>query len=206
MVCPSNPGGLLNEAVAAAESGRYFRSHYYGCAGRRSYPRGNTTFTRPSLFNPFYPTIPNPANGSALSDGLFTRCKRYGFGENSDGSSNTILIGERQFHDPVFDSSPVVGDRIRDWGWVWFGGEGDANLGTSVPINFVLPQNFGTLGGGVQQTLFEDRINAFGSMHTGGANFGIGDGSVHFISQSIDMPTFQALGSRAGGEVASIPQ
>jgi prepilin-type N-terminal cleavage/methylation domain-containing protein len=206
MVCPSNPGGLLNESVDPASSGQYFRGHYYGCAGRRSYPRGNMTFTRPSLFNPFYPTIPNPGAGGTLSDGLFTRCKRFGFSDCTDGSSNTLLLGERRFQDQVFDSSPIVGDRIRDWGWLWFGGEGDAHLGTSVPINFVLPRDFDTLSGGIQQTLFDDRINAFGSMHTGGANFGIADGSVQFISQSIDMATFMALGSRAGGETAGIPQ
>ncbi len=122
-------------------------------------------------------------------------------GEIPDGTSNTIMLGERQYFDPVFDSSPIVDDRIRDWGWTWFGGEGDANLGTSVPINYRLPANFDTLGGGTQQLLFEDRINAFGSMHTGGANFALADGSVTFISQSISPITFRALGTRAGGEV-----
>ncbi len=123
------------------------------------------------------------------------------YGRNPDGTSNTIMLGERQYFDPVFDSSPIVDDRIRDWGWTWFGGEGDANLGTSVPINYRLPANFDTLGGGTQQLLFEDRINAFGSMHTGGANFALADGSVTFISQSISPITFRALGTRAGGEV-----
>jgi hypothetical protein len=42
-------------------------------------------------------------------------------------------------------------------------------------------------------------------MHTGGAQFAIADGSVRFISQSIDQITFNALGSRAGGEVAQMP-
>jgi prepilin-type N-terminal cleavage/methylation domain-containing protein/prepilin-type processing-associated H-X9-DG protein len=206
MVCPSNPGTLWNESSNPTEDGRYFRGHYFGCAGRRSYPRGNMTFTRPSLFNPFYPTIPNPGPGGALSDGLFTRCKRYGFSDNTDGSSNTLMIGERRYEDKVFDSSAVIGDKIRDWGWLWFGGEGDANLGTSVPINFVLPKDFDTLSGGIQQTLFDDRINAFGSMHTGGANFGLADGSVQFVSQNIDMVIFQALGSRDRGEVATLQQ
>ena len=41
----------------------------------------------------------------------------------------------------------------------------------------------------------------FGSMHPGGANFALGDGSVRFIRQSIDMPTYRSLGSRNGGEV-----
>lgn len=200
MMCPSNPGGALNEAVSPVESNRYFRTSYYGAAGTRAYPRVATD-GRPSLFNPFAPGLPNPAPGGALSDGMFTRCKRYGISDAVDGTSNTIMLGERQFFDPIFDSSPIVDDRIRDWGWVWFGGEGDANLGTSVPINFLLPKNFDTLGGTTQQLLFDDRINAFGSMHTGGANFSLSDGSVQFISQSVSPIIFRALGTRAGGEV-----
>jgi len=199
MLCPSNPGGPWNESATAAESGRYFRGHYYGCSGTRSYPRVATD-GRPSLFNPFAPAVPNPTAG-ALTDGLFTRCKRYGMSDASDGTSNTLLLGERQFFDPIFDSSPVVDDRIRDWGWTWFGGEGDAHLSTSVPINFKLPINFDTLGGTTQQLLFDDRINCFGSMHTGGANFALADGSVQFISQSVSPIVFRALGTRSGGEV-----
>jgi prepilin-type N-terminal cleavage/methylation domain-containing protein/prepilin-type processing-associated H-X9-DG protein len=41
------------------------------------------------------------------------------------------------------------------------------------------------------------------SFHGGGVNIGFADGSVHFISDSIDLPTWQAMGSRAGGEVFS---
>ena len=39
------------------------------------------------------------------------------------------------------------------------------------------------------------------SYHTGGVNMSFADGSVHFMSNSIDFPTYQALGTRAGGEV-----
>ncbi len=202
MVCPSNPGGLLNEAVAAADSGRFFRTHYYGCAGTRSYPKADTGNSRPSLFNPFAPSqAATYTAGGAKTDGMFTRCKQYGMSDATDGTSNTLMLGERQFFDPVFDTSPIVNDRIRDWGWVWFGGEGDAHLGTSVPINFQLPKNFASLGGSTQQLLFEDRINAFGSMHSGGANFALADGSIQFISQSVSPIVFRAMGTRAGGEV-----
>lgn len=38
------------------------------------------------------------------------------------------------------------------------------------------------------------------SRHTGGAQFTLGDGSVRFISENIDTGTYQALGSKAGGE------
>jgi len=44
------------------------------------------------------------------------------------------------------------------------------------------------------------------SRHTGGANHAMGDGSVHFISQNVNLTTYQGLGSAIGGDVASIEQ
>jgi prepilin-type N-terminal cleavage/methylation domain-containing protein/prepilin-type processing-associated H-X9-DG protein len=46
---------------------------------------------------------------------------------------------------------------------------------------------------------------AFTSAHTGGVNFAMADGSVQFISDSISLPLFRALGTRAVGEVAALP-
>jgi prepilin-type processing-associated H-X9-DG protein len=43
------------------------------------------------------------------------------------------------------------------------------------------------------------------SWHPGGANVVFGDGSVHFIKNSIDGGTWAAVGTRAGGEVISSP-
>jgi len=39
------------------------------------------------------------------------------------------------------------------------------------------------------------------SRHTGGVNLALGDGAVRFVTNTIDLPTWQALGSRNGGEV-----
>jgi prepilin-type processing-associated H-X9-DG protein len=39
------------------------------------------------------------------------------------------------------------------------------------------------------------------SMHAGGVNVVMGDGSVHFIADTIDVKTWQALGSMSGNEV-----
>jgi prepilin-type N-terminal cleavage/methylation domain-containing protein/prepilin-type processing-associated H-X9-DG protein len=188
MVCPSNqPGQPLNVPVpGSTNAGLYFITSYYGNAGTRSYPRINTS--RPSLW-------------TYQGDGMFYRNRRFGISDATDGTTNTLLFGERHFWDPVFDASPAVGDRIADWGWVWFGGEADVHLGTSVAINFKLPANFDSLPEGTQQTLFDDRINAYGSGHPGGANFALADGSVRFIRESISPVTFLYLGMRADGQV-----
>ena len=45
-------------------------------------------------------------------------------------------------------------------------------------------------------------VNA-SSNHPGGCNFAFSDGSVRFIKDSINMQTYESLGTRAGGEVIS---
>ncbi len=47
---------------------------------------------------------------------------------------------------------------------------------------------------------------AFRSLHPGGANFAMGDGSVRFIKESIDLATYRKLATRAGNEVVSADQ
>jgi prepilin-type processing-associated H-X9-DG protein len=41
------------------------------------------------------------------------------------------------------------------------------------------------------------------SRHPGGVNVCFGDGSVRFIKQSINLPVWWAIGTKAGGEVIS---
>jgi prepilin-type processing-associated H-X9-DG protein len=47
------------------------------------------------------------------------------------------------------------------------------------------------------------RQYSFRSNHAGGANFLNADGSVKFIKESISFPIYQALSTRAQGEVIS---
>jgi prepilin-type processing-associated H-X9-DG protein len=183
LACPSQPIGDHRSQPASGPAGLYALTSYYGCAGTRSYPR--RAGDRPAL--------------SQFRDGVYDQNRRYNVTGISDGTSNTLMFGERHYFDPVFDQ--FTGDRIADWGWLWFGAQGDAFLGCSVKINFKLPADIVSRSGGEQQLLFEDRINAFGSGHTGGANFTLADGSVRFIRDSISPTTLLFLGTRAKGEV-----
>jgi prepilin-type N-terminal cleavage/methylation domain-containing protein/prepilin-type processing-associated H-X9-DG protein len=47
---------------------------------------------------------------------------------------------------------------------------------------------------------------AFRSNHPGGVNFAFADGSVHFIKNSVSLPAYRAIGTRALGEVVSSDQ
>ena len=70
-------------------------------------------------------------------------------------------------------------------------------MDTAYPLN---SQNTSadTGGGG----MYMDR--AFNSSHTGGGNFALCDGSVKFISNSVDITAYTAAGTKSGGESASI--
>ncbi len=47
----------------------------------------------------------------------------------------------------------------------------------------------------------DDRVRNFHSMHAGGANFLLGDGSARFVNENINQALYQALSTISGGEV-----
>lgn len=84
-------------------------------------------------------------------------------------------------------------------GWA----HGDAHwYATTAPINFpTCPNQKGYTGSGC--TTRADNWNTsfgFKSQHAGGANFVLGDASVQFLTENIDMFTYQKLGDRHDGE------
>jgi prepilin-type processing-associated H-X9-DG protein len=50
---------------------------------------------------------------------------------------------------------------------------------------------------------YEMRLSAFGSGHSGGANFALVDGSVRFIRDTTPLDVLQAMCTRNGGETAN---
>ena len=73
-------------------------------------------------------------------------------------------------------------------------------------------QNFPLSGTSIPLNHMEDAVDVnwfrtcgYKSQHAGGANFAMGDGSVHFVATSIDYRLYNALGTRAGDEPAQLP-
>ncbi|MEO2088406.1 MAG: DUF1559 domain-containing protein [Gemmataceae bacterium] len=103
----------------------------------------------------------------------------------TDGTSNTFLVGETDFTPRGVPSTT--------YGGVWaFGYIGYAWGTTFHPFN---KHNWLTT---------ETPYGAFRSQHPGGANFALADGSVRFVRDSISKTTYDAFGTRAGGEVATL--
>ena len=108
-----------------------------------------------------------------------------------DGTSNTILLGH---------TSGLASERSL----LWTTSTGNVN-GTSLPINFAIElAQSGNFDDEWTQTADGWRGRGFQSHHVGGSMFTMCDGSVRFISETVDMHAYNALGSRAGGEVNSL--
>jgi prepilin-type N-terminal cleavage/methylation domain-containing protein/prepilin-type processing-associated H-X9-DG protein len=102
-----------------------------------------------------------------------------------DGTSNTFLIGEAM----------VAKDYQNSWCHM------DNAIATcAYPPNCKNP----VTGKDYPPDQWWNRY-AFNSGHPGGVNFAMTDGSVRFIDDSISLPLFRALSTRAGGEAVSPP-
>ena len=119
-----------------------------------------------------------------------------------DGTSNTLFFGERRHADDAFDSwASGAGEQlIGDYGW-WHTCGGlaivDATLTTLAPIIY----QFNASDADAPCR----RVCAFGSLHPGGANFALVDGSVRFISETIELSQYRAISTRKGNEAVQVP-
>ena len=124
--------------------------------------------------------------------GTFGANSRRGFRDMTDGSSNVIVVGERYSPAPL-NWTPVT---LGEANWV---GSPDSVSGSSqgqvlgeasVPINAFL-------------TAKRPRpaTSGFGSLHSGGSHFLMGDGAVRFVSRDINMNTYRQLSRIADGAV-----
>lgn len=135
-----------------------------------------------------------------------------------DGTSNTIFIGETLAGEqgylntwttlgtPNFSMGGMY--HVRNWAKTE---GGNAHCSTIIPINLSTPCSGAPVVPPTNAYSSAVHCNnpsyswGFKSKHWGGANFAFVDGSVHFIDQTIDHRTYQALGCRDEGDPVTLP-
>ena len=127
-------------------------------------------------------------------DGVFYRNSATRIGDITDGTSTTLMVGERSF---------------RDAESTWVGAVTGSNQaptpGSPLPVqtenasNFVLAHTGETFNGPANPT----EINHYTARHTGGGNFVFADGHVAYLSRSTTYATYKALSTRSKGETIS---
>jgi prepilin-type processing-associated H-X9-DG protein len=215
--CPSDPAAANRIALGAGQNSPLYNGivymHYCSYAGN-----AGTWFNETSP--PDFPGLTSVNAGANNSNGVMFQGSKVGINSITDGTSNTILIGEW----PYGKLSP--GDQ-QQWHW-WAGyNPGDAIFTTLYIIN---PKGNCNFAVGINTSYVED--GCAGSNHPGGANFAFCDGSVKFLKDTINespynpsnctvtnvqgspnnwsfnpaigsVGVYQALSTRANGEVVS---
>ena len=159
-------------------------------------------------------------------DGLFTANQRVRLQDVRDGTSQTLLVGERGFRKgalEVIDTSEDI-DNLRFGSWFCAVGQRNGSVGVALgarevnyntlrrhlawerdcppgPYRFGPPRRTRDVTGSIRE---ECDLLQFWSYHAGGANFAYADGSVHFLAYAADA-VLPALATRAGGEVVALP-
>jgi len=166
----------------------------------------------------------------ARTNGAFWQGSETGFGEMRDGSSNTLLVSESLLGDQS-EGSGLVTNPERQMARYRGGGLGPDGEGfTGAPGNnpdiAMAAEESGNFDGRGRGSWIwgREHMNSFNtymtpnnkepdvhrnglgwfaarSLHPGGVNTALGDGSARFISDSVDPETWQALGTIDGGEV-----
>jgi hypothetical protein len=215
LVVGPGPG---NDEAAGGED-RPLRTHFFGILG--SYPkkvhptlpdfcdadkswRSKSRYTMElKPVDPLFGGIPDCYaidKGGVANNGLITLRHRVNdlnplppvrVGKVSDGMSKTAMVGESAFGDPE--------NRSRSW-YIGLTGEWAYNV-----KSLYEPINIGCRGNAPWVCTNPSRnVMGFGSEHPGGgAHFVMGDGSVHFLSENIQLVVYLALGSRSADDLVS---
>lgn len=139
----------------------------------------------PRWINPS--TIDGSLNGLDDGDGIFTRTDwrhKKRITDIEDGTSNTFMVGEDVPQWDLHCSWPYANHAT-----------GTCGIGP----------NAKRLDGSMYDPGDWPDVYSFHSRHAAGLNFACADGSVHFISNDIQLALYRALATRKGHEVASAP-
>lgn len=171
----------------------------------------------------FGKTDPNNANAGMRSpDGLFFANESKGVADATDGTSNTAMFSEHVIgdfnqaiateHGDTFNPGvyPATQDEAvqacRDMDWRDLSKQGYSDVGAPWIYGYHSTTSYYHVGPPSSRScMFPPmRISTTAnSKHPGGVNVLLGDGSVRFIKDTINIQTWRAMGSRNMGEVLS---
>jgi len=126
------------------------------------------------------------------------------FGENSDSGLNSVIDGTTTTFMVGETTLDVVNGEGNAWGyrgWVMIGVDASCTQQNGRGIN-VLDR------GPTRPTRIPGQLGSWawaGSNHPGGCHFVMGDGSVQWVSQTIDFTLLTRLSRMADGQVAQLP-
>jgi hypothetical protein len=139
--------------------------------------------------------------GTADLGGIFYRASAVTFADVIDGTSTTLLASESIVRGK---NTGGWGEAGGYWGGAPHGGYGFTTLespNSPLPDRVYSCKDTGWVGAPCSATGgTDDHRNFARSYHPGGALFALADGSTRFISDSIDLTTYHALGTRRGVE------
>ncbi|MCY2988295.1 MAG: DUF1559 domain-containing protein [Planctomycetota bacterium] len=175
---------------------------------------------------------PSYAVWSGLAPGVFSRDVETTYADILDGTSTTIMVGENILGDND-NATYSIADVVRAQAWAGttlnptdaqLAAYGQQCLGgiashwshsgqnwispmfthsvfnTIAPPNWLFPTCMNCTGCG---SMDSDGAWPARSRHPGGCNHGMADGSVRFITNNVNLQTYQALGSKSGGEAVN---
>ena len=146
-------------------------------------------------------------NGILLNSKSNTATVALGLAEVLDGTSNTLMVGEVGASWKV--QLNIVNGRMFP---IWIGGNNDGNCATfggghlrMADVNPYLNRKPPVGTPADNNAPYDYSDFAFGSFHPGGAQFALGDASVRFIPQTVNVLVYRALGGRNDGVPAQMP-
>lgn len=199
LTCPSDDTATTSTEQFWWNGKETATTSYKGCIGDSIIPEGEDGAQAPGTTSgPFglsdTPSNPDPtrvgspnAHNCVDANGILWRASYYKpvkIAKVSDGTSKTFLVGEnvvgQDFHSAAYFS---------DGDWATCG----------------IPLNYFDFQATVEDIKFEwYKYRGFKSLHPGGAQFVMADGSVQFIREDISTPVYRGLATRNGDEAVSL--